>query len=198
MIFGLNAGKVGGGFIMLGLCMVVIDQIEFAFMAPPQPNAGARAGKRHCSDTTMTGLEEALQMSAGGPPVNTTDIMFGGNSAVFAGPLENVTVRREQFSLQERMKWIKLGEAALRSSDASVRKNFAAAAVSGAQESDRRRLAQRLSSWMPHAAKYRQSLRDAENHAVSIWRCNGPQPGQCVTTPAIAVLIYASAQWQVY
>jgi hypothetical protein len=96
------------------------------------------------------------------------------------------------------MKWIKLGEAALRSSDASVRKNFAAAAVSGAQESDRRRLAQRLSSWMPHAAKYRQSLRDAANHAVSIWRCNGPQPGQCVTTPAVAVLIYASAQWQVY
>jgi hypothetical protein len=83
------------------------------------------------------------------------------------------------------MKWIRLGEAALRSSDASVKKNFAAAAVSGAQESDRRRLAQRLSSWMPHAAKYRQSLRDAANHAVSIWRCNGPQPGQCVTTPAI-------------
>ena len=80
MIFGLNAGKVGGGFIMLGLCMVVIDQIEFAFMAPPQPTAGARAGKRHCSDTTMTGLEEALQMSAGGPPVNTTDIMFGGTA----------------------------------------------------------------------------------------------------------------------
>ena len=82
MIFGLNAGKVGGGFIMLGLCMVVIDQIEFAFMAPPQPTAGARAGKRHCSDTTMTGLEEALQMSAGGALVNTA-IIFGGNSAVF-------------------------------------------------------------------------------------------------------------------
>jgi hypothetical protein len=146
----------------------------------------------------MTGLEEELQMSTGGPPVNTTDIMFGGNSAIFAGPLENVTAWREQFSLQERMKWIKLGEAAQRSSDASVRKNFAASAVSGAQKSDHHRLAQLLSSWMPHAAKYRQSLHDAANHAVSIWRCNGPQPGQCVTTPAIAVLIYASAQWQVY
>ena len=38
MIFGLNAGKMGGGFIMLGLCMVVIDQIEFAFMAPHHPS----------------------------------------------------------------------------------------------------------------------------------------------------------------
>ena len=40
MIFGLNAGKVGGGFIMLGLCMVVIDQIEFAFMAVAPAHCG--------------------------------------------------------------------------------------------------------------------------------------------------------------
>ena len=31
----------------------------------------------------MTGLEEALQMFAGGPPANTTDIMFGGTGMAF-------------------------------------------------------------------------------------------------------------------
>ena len=54
----------------------------------------------------QAGLEEAPQMSAGGAPVNTTAIIFGGNSAVFAEPLENTTARLEQFSLQERLKWM--------------------------------------------------------------------------------------------
>ena len=54
----------------------------------------------------QAGLEEAPQMSAGGAPVNTTAIMFGGNSAVFAEPLENTTAWLEQFSLQERLKWM--------------------------------------------------------------------------------------------
>ena len=54
----------------------------------------------------QAGLEEAPQMSAGGAPVNTTAIMFGGNSAVFAEPLENTATWLEQFSLHERLKWM--------------------------------------------------------------------------------------------
>ena len=95
----------------------------------------------------QAGLEEARQMSVGGAPVNTTAIIFGGNSAVFAEPLENTTARLEQFSLQERLKWM---------------------------------------------------MRARANHVTSIWRCNGPQPGQCAKTPAIACLMYATARWQSY